>query len=182
MSWQRVVHSAPRRNGKTTMLAKIAKILNGTLICFSAKEALRVNREHGCKTASVFYPNNMSGRHETVIFEPEAVAQLEREYEARVDILTEEVRELRAELSRKRAQIAQQNTLFEAIAHGDENHREWLKAAITAHFERRPIPPVTGNGTKEKLIKAIKSYINQMSHPHLVCPELVDVLKEVEDV
>ena len=30
------------------------------------------------------------------------------------------------------------NTLFDAIAHGDEKHRAWLKQAIKDHFERQP--------------------------------------------
>jgi hypothetical protein len=33
-------------------------------------------------------------------------------------------------------------TLFEAIKHGDEAHQEWLKEAIAAHFEGRPVPEV----------------------------------------
>lgn len=34
------------------------------------------------------------------------------------------------------------NTLFDAIAHGDEEHREWLKEAIDCHFAGKPVPPV----------------------------------------
>lgn len=45
--------------------------------------------------------------------------------------------------------------LFDAIAHGDGEHRAWLKAAIDAHFEGEPVPPVAGNGTKEALLKRV---------------------------
>jgi len=31
-------------------------------------------------------------------------------------------------------------TLFDAIKHGDEKHREWLNAAINAHYNGNPIP------------------------------------------
>lgn len=30
--------------------------------------------------------------------------------------------------------------LFEAIEHGDEKHRAWLKAALTAFFAGKPVP------------------------------------------
>ncbi len=33
------------------------------------------------------------------------------------------------------------DTLFDAIAHGDETHRAWLKEAIACHFAGRPVPP-----------------------------------------
>lgn len=32
------------------------------------------------------------------------------------------------------------DTLYDAIAHGDEKHRIWLKAAIAAHFGNQPLP------------------------------------------
>jgi len=31
-------------------------------------------------------------------------------------------------------------TLFDAIAHGDADHRSWLKGAIAAHFAGDPVP------------------------------------------
>lgn len=31
------------------------------------------------------------------------------------------------------------DTLYDAIAHGDEAHRAWLKQAITDHFAGRPV-------------------------------------------
>lgn len=34
-----------------------------------------------------------------------------------------------------------QETLFEAIAHGDAAHRAWLRSAIAAHFAGQPVPP-----------------------------------------
>ena len=32
-------------------------------------------------------------------------------------------------------------TLYEAIAHGDDIHRAWLKQAIEDHFAGRPVQP-----------------------------------------
>lgn len=37
--------------------------------------------------------------------------------------------------------VDQVGSLFDAIAHGDEDHRAWLKKAIAAHFADEPIPP-----------------------------------------
>lgn len=31
------------------------------------------------------------------------------------------------------------DTLFDAIAHGDESHRAWLKKAIEDHFAGKPV-------------------------------------------
>lgn len=33
------------------------------------------------------------------------------------------------------------DTLYDAIAHGDEEHRAWLKVAMEAHFKGEPVPP-----------------------------------------
>jgi hypothetical protein len=41
--------------------------------------------------------------------------------------------------------------LFEAIAHGDDEHRAWLKEAISKHFDGLPVPPPRGAGSKERL-------------------------------
>jgi hypothetical protein len=38
--------------------------------------------------------------------------------------------------------LARCETLFDAIAHGDEKHREWLKQAIADHFAGKPVQPV----------------------------------------
>lgn len=40
-------------------------------------------------------------------------------------------------------------TLFDAVAHGGNQHRAWLKAAIEAHFCGKPIP-------SEDLFDAVK--------------------------
>lgn len=32
-------------------------------------------------------------------------------------------------------------TLFDAIKHGDEVHRDWLREAIANHFSGKPVPP-----------------------------------------
>lgn len=34
------------------------------------------------------------------------------------------------------------STLFDAIAHGDDVHRAWLKEAIDNHFAGKPVPTV----------------------------------------
>lgn len=42
-----------------------------------------------------------------------------------------------------------EGSLFNAIKHGDEEHRQWLKTAIDAHFAGDRVPPPTGKGNKE---------------------------------
>lgn len=42
---------------------------------------------------------------------------------------------LRDEVLEHRKLVVQKNSLFEAIAHGDDAHREWLKEAIERHFD-----------------------------------------------
>lgn len=37
--------------------------------------------------------------------------------------------------------------IFEAIAHGDQEHRDWLKEALDACFAGLPVPPPRGKGT-----------------------------------
>lgn len=49
--------------------------------------------------------------------------------------------------------------LWEAVAHGDEEHRTWLRAAIFAWYEQLPIPQVYGKGTKEKQIELLQAEI-----------------------
>ena len=43
-------------------------------------------------------------------------------------------------------------SLFDAIAHGDDEHRAWLKQAIDDHFAGRPVERVKGLGTTESLL------------------------------
>lgn len=44
-------------------------------------------------------------------------------------------------------------TLYDAIAHGDEEHRAWLKEAIDNHFSGLPVPPPGGKGRTESLLQ-----------------------------
>lgn len=39
------------------------------------------------------------------------------------------------------------DTVYEAIAHGDQEHRDWLREALDAHFAGLPVPPPRGKGT-----------------------------------
>ena len=55
------------------------------------------------------------------------------------------INELMAEVERLRT------GLFPALAHGDDDHRRWLKEAIDAFIDSNPVPPPYGQGTKERL-------------------------------
>jgi len=62
-------------------------------------------------------------------------------------------------LRRARGEIerlgALQNSLYDAIAHGDADHRAWLRAAIAAHFAGEPIPAIRGQGNAEAEIERL---------------------------
>jgi hypothetical protein len=60
----------------------------------------------------------------------------------------EKVAQLSAELA-KAKRLA--STLFAAVAHGDDEHREWLQTAIDDHFAGKPTEPVKGKGTAEAI-------------------------------
>jgi len=42
--------------------------------------------------------------------------------------------------------------LYSDLAHGDDEHRAWLKAAIEASLTGAPMPPVTGKGASDAKI------------------------------
>lgn len=40
---------------------------------------------------------------------------------------------------------AERQRLFEALAHGDEEHKRWLREAIDAHLDGKPVPKLRGS-------------------------------------
>lgn len=72
--------------------------------------------------------------------------QLRGQYDAAASV----VAELQAQLSaigaggveslRKREGLQQSAALFDAIAHGNDGHKAWLKSALDAWFTGQPIP------------------------------------------
>lgn len=65
------------------------------------------------------------------------------------ETLLAELQDARAEIVRLTLALGRVGTLFDAIKHGDEDHRAWLKEAIAAHFAGQPVPPARGRGRKE---------------------------------
>ena len=47
------------------------------------------------------------------------------------------------------AAAARETILFDAIAHGDDEHRAWLKQAIEDHFAGRPVQKSSGRNSAE---------------------------------
>ena len=43
------------------------------------------------------------------------------------------------------------DTLFDAIKHGDQEHQDWLRKAIDAHFAGRPVDRPSGKGSQERI-------------------------------
>lgn len=73
--------------------------------------------------------------------------------------------------------IERRNTLFEAIAHGDDEHRAWLKEAIDAHFAGNPVPGVRGQGTKEAQLTSLRDALEQTdAHIRLMQRDLLAYL------
>ena len=60
-------------------------------------------------------------------------------------------------------------TLFDALAHGDEAHRAWLKTAITNHFAGVPVPPVSHGVDKATLVKALEEEVADLKHDLDIC-------------
>lgn len=56
----------------------------------------------------------------------------------------------------KEKQDISPNKLYEAIKHGDEEHRKWLKEAIESFFLGKQIPSPRGSGTKDALYREIE--------------------------
>lgn len=54
------------------------------------------------------------------------------------------------------------DALFDAITHGDDEHRAWLKAAIAAHFDGAAVPPTSGSGRKDARIDALESALKEV--------------------
>lgn len=71
---------------------------------------------------------------------------------------------------------AAQATLFDAIAHGDEEHRVWLKKAIDAHFAGQPVPPPTGKNTRDaavaELVEGLELADKQLAGAQPMMPTL----------
>jgi hypothetical protein len=57
-------------------------------------------------------------------------------------------------------EAAQVESLFSAIAHGDDEHRVWLKEAIDAHFAGDPVPPCRGKGRKEAQVEMLREALD----------------------
>lgn len=55
-----------------------------------------------------------------------------------------------------RAQAKFAETLFDAIAHGDDEYRSWLKQAIADHKAGRPVENPRGKNTAEALVAQAK--------------------------
>lgn len=49
--------------------------------------------------------------------------------------------------------------LFADLAHGDDDHREWLHEAILAHFDGKPVPEARGGSAKDKQIYELTSQL-----------------------
>ena len=65
-----------------------------------------------------------------------------------IPVLEKEIEELTEQVC---SSLTLQGSLFQAIAHGDDKHRQWLEEAILAHFEGLPVPAPYGKGSKERL-------------------------------
>jgi hypothetical protein len=83
-------------------------------------------------------------------------AELAKIYEVLREIFHED--SLLSTLSAHKALIG---SLFDAIQHGDLEHRAWLKEAIAAHFNGDPVPAPRGSSRKEAEIARLKALIEK---------------------
>lgn len=68
-----------------------------------------------------------------------------------------QIEELLAECTALKALSA---SLWQAIQHGDAEHRAWLNEAISAHFAGQPIPTPRGSGNKEAVITSLQAELD----------------------
>lgn len=98
----------------------------------------------------------------------DAIERLEAEDKRTLDMnkqLSNSLADCKHELAEARAEIERKDKLFDAIAHGDQEHRDWLKQAIKDHFVRRPVERPRGMGTTERLVKLVTEARNKL-HAH----------------
>ena len=78
--------------------------------------------------------------------------------------LQADIRALGDELNAARDQLRamQPEAVFAALAHGDDEHQEWLREAIHAIYTNQPIPPTRGNAEKEARIRELELKIEQL--------------------
>ena len=80
------------------------------------------------------------------------------------------------------------DTLFDAIVHGDAEHKAWLKTAIDAHFAGEPVPPVAGAGNKEARIATLEDALRRVrveaerSSRQFVCMSETLIKKIIKEV
>jgi hypothetical protein len=51
--------------------------------------------------------------------------------------------------------------LFLALKHGDQDHQDWLREAITAFYADQPVPAPRGSGNKERRIATLEAALKQ---------------------
>jgi hypothetical protein len=74
----------------------------------------------------------------------------------RLSIRNNELQQHVASLTATNARIA---TLFDAVAHGDDEHRAWLREAIDAHFNGAAMPEVRGGSAKDALVASLTAQL-----------------------
>ncbi|BDD79809.1 hypothetical protein [Burkholderia phage FLC9] len=72
------------------------------------------------------------------------------------------------------------STLFDAIKHGDEAHRAWLKEAIDAHFAGQAVPPVVmKSGEEQSWVVKLGAAVARYHEPIVINGVKMDKLDEI---
>lgn len=87
-----------RQLGKTHAMAEAAKKVGAIMVCSSEQEASRVRQLHGIRTISIHRGESLYGTTDPVFFDPDAVALLLSQLQARVEKLQSERQEWEADL------------------------------------------------------------------------------------
>lgn len=66
--------------------------------------------------------------------------------------------------------------LFTAIAHGDQEHREWLREALRNFADGKPVPPPRGKGTDEHAVAPAQEAVAWFNYCDKTVPEALRFL------
>ncbi|MBY8333158.1 hypothetical protein [Qipengyuania pacifica] len=98
---------------------------------------------------------------------------------------TEATRPLTAEIADLRQRT---ESLWDAIKHGDDEHRAWLKEAINAHLAGEAVPETRGKGRKEAEISDLRAQLDEamwvMKEARFLCDRLgeLDWSQDIDDL
>lgn len=89
-----MIIDGPRQSGRTTAIVEAAKKIGAVVVCFSARHAQQVHREHGVTVVPMCSLDRMAGMKTPVLWDHAAVERLQRENQ-RLSMIAAEIQDVR---------------------------------------------------------------------------------------